>query len=126
MPAKRWDDFRMFGRNEVGTAPPRGRPRVPHSDVEHGLSESLREDVRLPERAVVFGSPASCPACGSRRVIWGCDERQTRTRDEIHPVVWQETEWMADSFICQQCDAGWIETDEPEPITWVRPYWRVR
>jgi hypothetical protein len=30
---------------------------------------------------------------------------------------------MADTFICRDCQAGWIEPDQPEQITWVRPYW---
>jgi hypothetical protein len=82
--------------------------------------------VQLPERAMVSSGPTSCPACGSERVIWGCDpDTQTRPLEEIHPLVWHETEWMADSFICGDCQAGWIEPDEPEPITWVRPYWRL-
>ena len=46
-------------------------------------------------------------------------------RDRIHPLVWHPTEWMADSFVCGACDAGWIEPDDAEPITWVRPYWRA-
>jgi hypothetical protein len=57
--------------------------------------------------------------------MWGCDPEQPRERHEIHPLVWHETAWLADSFICQDCNAGWIEPDEPKPITWVRPYWRV-
>lgn len=36
-----------------------------------------------------------------------------------------ETEWMADTFICRDCQAGWIEPDDPAAITWVRPYWIV-
>lgn len=57
--------------------------------------------------------------------MWGCATEQTRTQDEIHPLVWHESESMADSFICNTCSAGWIEPDDPEAITWVRPYWRV-
>ena len=53
------------------------------------------------------------------------DPRQNRSRDEIHELVWHETEWMADSFVCRECWAGWIEPDDPLPITWVRPYWRL-
>jgi hypothetical protein len=56
--------------------------------------------------------------------MWGCDPEQLRGKDEIHPLVWHETEWLADSFMCRDCHAGWIEPDEPETITWVRPYWR--
>jgi hypothetical protein len=57
--------------------------------------------------------------------MWGCDKEQTRSRTQIHPVAWHKTEWMADSFICRDCWAGWIEPDDPEPITWVRPYWQI-
>lgn len=59
------------------------------------------------------------------RVIWGCDDNVIQDRDRIHPLVWHPTEWMADSFVCGSCDAGWIEPDDAEPITWIRPYWRV-
>lgn len=31
---------------------------------------------------------------------------------------------MADTFICRHCHAGWIEPEGPQPITWVRPYWK--
>jgi hypothetical protein len=57
--------------------------------------------------------------------MWGCDEEQRRTREEIHPLVWDPTEWMADSFVCRDCHAGWIEPDGLDAVTWVRPYWRV-
>ena len=57
--------------------------------------------------------------------MWGCDSEQEKTREEIHPLVWHDSEWMADSFICRDCQAGWIEPDEPDVITWVRPYWRI-
>ena len=40
-------------------------------------------------------------------------------------MVWDEDAWMADSYVWFSCSAGWVESDEPEPITWVRPYWRV-
>jgi len=26
---------------------------------------------------------------------------------------------MADSFVCRDCDAGWIEPDEASAITWL-------
>ena len=80
--------------------------------------------ITLPTNAVAHAGPSTCPACGARDVIWGCDPRVDRTREQIHPLVWHETEWMADSFVCGECWAGWIEPDEPLPITWVWPYWR--
>lgn len=87
------------------------------------MSELAHNELHLPERAVMSRGPATCPACGGTEVMWACDQQQTREREEIHPLVWHETEWMADSFICRDCHAGWIEPDDREPITWVRPYW---
>ena len=89
------------------------------------LSEHLGDEVTLPEGAWTDRGPRTCPACGSTNLMWGYDQAQHRQRDEIHPLVWHETQAMADSFICRDCWAGRIEPDEPEPITWVRPYWRV-
>ena len=111
--------------NEVGTAPARGRPLVAREKAELELSALAGQSIELPSNAVVHAGPDSCPACGSRDVMWGCDARQTRDREEIHPMVWHDDAWMADSFICRTCWAGWIEPDEPDPITWVRPYWRT-
>jgi hypothetical protein len=116
----------MNQANEVGTSPPRGRRRVPHEAAEARLTEALGTPARPSDEVTVHDSPATCPACGSSDVLWGCDSsHQNRPREEIHPLVWHETERMADSFLCRACDAGWIEPDEPEPITWVRPYWRI-
>jgi hypothetical protein len=114
-----------FDANEIGTAPPRGRPKLDRADTERTLSKIAGKEIKLPAGAVVTGGPALCPACGSRSLMWGCDSEQKRTREEIHPLVWDDTEWMADSFICRDCQAGWIEPDDPAVITWVRPYWRI-
>jgi hypothetical protein len=111
--------------NEVGIAPRRGLPQLSREDAEHELSAAADTAVHVPENAVVSSGPATCPACSSQRVTWGYDADQTRSREEIHPLVWHDTQRMADSFICRDCNAGWIEPDEPETITWVRPYWRV-
>ena len=90
----------------------------------HDLLDGLAgKTIDLPKGAVVSEGPDTCPACGSNSVMWGCDPDQTRDREEIHPLVWHETAWMADTYLCQDCHAGWIEPDAPEPITWVRPYW---
>jgi hypothetical protein len=110
--------------NEVGTARPRGRPVLERGAVERDLSEIAGNEIRLPEGAVTHGGPATCPACGSRNLTWavvGTDKGQ----EELHPVVWDETEWLADTFLCEECSAGWIEPDDAAPITWVRPYWLV-
>jgi len=111
--------------NEIGTTVGLGRPVLPRAEVERRLGDAAGHPVQLPQRAAVSGPPAMCPACGSGRLMWGCDPDQTRDRDEIHPLVWHETEWMADSFICRDCDAGWIQPDDAGPVTWVRPYWVV-
>jgi hypothetical protein len=115
----------IMPENEVGTAPPRGRPEVARHDAQRQLFDATGQAVQLPENAVVHSGPKTCPACGSSEVEWGCSDYQQRAKEEIHPLVWHETQWMADSFVCRACDAGWIEPDDPRPITWVRPYWRV-
>lgn len=119
------DGIVTYDTNEVGTAPPRGRPLMASDLAEDELSSISGKSVTLPAGVVVHGPPETCPACGSNQVMWGCDPDQKLDREEMHPLVWHETEWMADTFICGACDAGWIERDEPEAITWVRPYWRV-
>lgn len=111
--------------NEVGSTLPRGRPLIADDVAEGILSSISGEPINLPPGVVVHGGPETCPACGSARVTWGCGPDQKLDRQQIHPLVWHDTEWMADSFICRACDAGWIEPDGPETITWVRPYWRV-
>jgi hypothetical protein len=110
--------------NEIGTASTAGPPNVSREVAEGQLSEALGREIGLPQGAVVSGPP-SCPACGTSEVIWGCDQRQTRMRDQIHPVVWHETQWMADSWVCLDCNAGWIQPDDPGVVTWARPYWRI-
>jgi hypothetical protein len=112
-------------RNEIGTAPPRGRPRIDRAEASGALSRLAGEAIELGPNANAFTSPTTCPACGSSDVTWGCDEKVIQDRNRIHPLVWHPTEWMADSFVCGTCDAGWIEPDDPEPVTWVRPYWFV-
>ncbi len=87
------------------------------------LSDLAGRRIELSEKVEVLGGPTSCPACGSHEVAWGCSDFNQRTREQIHPLVWHETEWMADSFLCRACGAGWIEPDDPEPIMWVRPWW---
>jgi hypothetical protein len=89
------------------------------------LSRLTGKAIELPQNSVAFTSPSTCPACGASDVMWGCDEQVTSDRNRIHPLVWHPTEWMADSFVCGACDAGWIEPDDPAPIVWVRPYWIV-
>lgn len=111
--------------NEVGRAAPRGRPPVDQGDAERMLSSLARETISLGPNIIVSGLPETCPACEASDVMWGCDPDQGRTREEIHPLVWHEMQRMADSFVCRSCWAGWIEPDGPQPITWVRPYWRL-
>ena len=111
--------------NEVGTAPSRGLPKIEHDVAEQQLSDLVGRPFQLSENAVVSTHPTTCPACGAATVEWGCSDYVTQTKEEIHPLVWDESEWMADSFVCRTCHAGWFEDDDSEPITWVRPYWRV-
>lgn len=111
--------------NEVGTSAPRGREELSRPDAEAMLSKLARRDVRIGSRVSVTRGPSSCPRCGSNLVMWGCDLAQQRTHAEIHPLAWSESEWMADTFICCSCWAGWIEPDDPMPITWVRPFWVI-
>jgi hypothetical protein len=106
--------------HQVGTAPPRGRPRIDRDQAERQLSELAGTDIRLPERAVVSGGPTTCPACGSNQVTWAVVAAEGT---KVHPLIWHATERLADSFVCGACDAGWIEPDDPQPITWVRPWW---
>jgi hypothetical protein len=111
--------------NEIGTAPPRGRPKIPLKIADEVLSRHAKQDIRLGDNVSVHGNPEACPACGSGHLMWGCDPEQPKEQLEIHPLVWDDTELMADTFICRDCHAGWIEPDDPEVITWVRPYWIV-
>lgn len=117
--------MRLVTENEIGESEPRSRPRVDTEAAEATLSDLANKPVHLPAGAVVSSSPSTCPACGGTSVMWGCDPEQSKTQSEIHPLVWHETQWMADTFICRNCNAGWIEPDDPEPVTWVRPYWLV-
>ncbi|HMS87783.1 MAG TPA: hypothetical protein PKE56_05035 [Acidimicrobiales bacterium] len=111
--------------NEIGTAPGRYPPPNERSEVEHLVSDLIGEEIRFGPDISVSAGPSSCPACGGHDLMWGCDREQTHTEEEIHPLVWHETEWLADSYVCQGCWAGWIEPDAGEEITWVRPYWRI-
>jgi hypothetical protein len=109
--------------NEIGTATARRRRVLADSETHDLLNGLAGKTINLPDGAVVSAGPDTCPACGSSRVMWGCDPDQTRDLAEIHPLVWDEVAWMADTFVCRECHAGWIEPDAPAAITWVRPYW---
>lgn len=118
-------DFVAVDRNEIGEAPARGRVPIDLSEVEGALSTSVGREIKFPDGSTSTAGPSTCPACGAADPLWGCDPEQQRPRAEIHPLVWHPDAWMADSYICRACDAGWIEPDDPEPITWVRPFWRL-
>lgn len=112
--------------NLIGTAPGRDQPPPgERAEVERVVSDLLGEEIHFAPNVSVSTGPSACPACGAHDLLWGCDQEQTRTKAEIHPLVWHETEWMADSYICKECWAGWIEPDPGQEITWVRPYWRI-
>jgi hypothetical protein len=116
----------MMSPNEIGTAPGRGRRVIAREDAEVRLSDLAGPQIHMPERAVMTEGPDACPACGASTVVWGCDPTATDlAMAKIHPAVWSEDAWMADSFLCRTCHGGWIEPDDPSPITWVRPYWRT-
>ena len=115
-----------YDGNEVGRAARPGRIQLDRAEVEQTLSRIARTPIRLPVGVIATTPPAICPACGSTNVIWGCDpDLPARPQPEIHPLVWDAAGWMADSFVCLDCDAGWIEPDEAAETTWVRPYWKI-
>jgi hypothetical protein len=111
-------------RNEVGHAAPRGRRTVAAANAERELADRFGEPVDLPAGALVITGPTTCPACGATTVEWAALAVQLE-RDQVHPILWHETERLADSFICATCDAGWYEPDDPRPFRWVRPYWII-
>lgn len=96
---------------------------MPRDEADATLSRLAGSDIHLGDSVRVTRGRETCPACGSPDLAWDCSDDQTRPREQIHPLVWHQTQWMADSFICRTCDAGWIEPDDPAPITWVRPFW---
>jgi hypothetical protein len=110
--------------HEVGHSPPRGLPRVPTEEANELLSDLAGKPVELSENLAMSSGPTTCPACGSSSV-----EDALRYQvdglglEEVHPVVWGEGYALADTYVCKDCDAGWIEGSKPHPITWVRP-WR--
>jgi hypothetical protein len=109
--------------NEIGEAAARGREVLSRVEAERQLTEALGHTVELPDRAVVSHGPTTCPACGSPNLLWGHAPEQTRRPEQCHPLIWNEIDVLADTFMCRDCNAGWFEPDKPEPITWVRPYW---
>jgi hypothetical protein len=106
---------------EIGSAEPRGRPRIPLPEAGRILSDLTGESVELGPNIVAHGGPTTCPACGSAKIEWAVQLHDV-TEEDVHPLIWHKTEWLADTWVCNVCQAGWIEPDEPAPITWVRPY----
>jgi hypothetical protein len=47
-----------------------------------------------------------------------------RRRSHLHPDLFSDAAWAADTFLCGACQAGWIEPDRPRPIPWLRPWSR--
>jgi hypothetical protein len=100
-------------------------PRVPAEEADRQLSDLAGKAISLGESLAMSSGPESCPACGSTNVedalryqIDGLE------REDVHPIVWGEGCALADTYVCRDCDAGWIEGFKPHPITWVRP-WRA-
>lgn len=89
------------------------------------LSAAVGHHIEMPPGVTVSTSPEHCAACGAGDPLHGDDDRQLLEVAQLHPLAANETDGAADSFFCQTCFAGWIEPDEPEPIAWVRPYWRL-
>jgi hypothetical protein len=114
---------RQSDANDVGHAP--ARPRKERAEVERDVSEAYGVPLKIPADADPTVGPVDCPACGSQDVMWGFDVEQTRSSAQVHPMLVDESDDLADTFICRACSAGWIEPNDPSPITWVRPYWRV-
>jgi hypothetical protein len=109
--------------NEIGEGPFRARPVVPDEEAREQLRCLGAQE--LPEGLVMTGSPTTCPACGSTAILWGCDDGQPFGQEHIHPLIWNDEQWLADTFMCLECSAGWIEPDEPAVVQWVRPYWKA-
>jgi len=64
-------------------------------------------------------------ACGSNDVLYCDADGQPLGIDELHPAAGNPEDGTLNSYLCQSCFAGWIEPNEPQPIKWVRPYWRL-
>lgn len=111
--------------NEIGRAPGRDPAPGDRAEAERQISDLIGRQITFGENVSVTLGPATCPACGSDDLTWGCGPEVTLSEEEIHPLVWHETEWMADSYVCRNCSAGWIEHEPGVAITWVRPYWRL-
>lgn len=57
------------------------------------------------------------------RLVWKWLTRRTRRTSILQPELIDDVDWAAETFLCRNCDAGWVESVGPEPIRWVRP-WR--
>jgi hypothetical protein len=86
------------------------------------MSTQLGREVVIPEGATVLRGPKTCPACGALAIAWASTVPGL-TVDQADPLL-DDGQGLAEVFICKTCDAGWIEPEEPTPITWVRPYKR--
>lgn len=110
-------------QHEIGHAPPRGLPKVPAEDADEQLSAIAGSPISLGENLVMSCGPASCPACGSSDVEDALGYMiDGLGKDGVHPIVWGDGYGLADTYVCRNCGAGWIEGVKPHPITWVRPW----
>lgn len=114
-----------FTSHEIGTGEPRGRPTMSLDEANETLSGAAGRRIKLPQRAVVSTGPETCAACGAAGPMWGDDPRQKLEPPQLHQLTCDSAFGASDSFFCQTCFAGWIEPDDPEPITWVRPHWKL-
>jgi hypothetical protein len=64
------------------------------------LSDLAGKDLRLPERAVMSRGPTTCPACGATNIMWGHAPDQPHPPEECHPLIWNEIDVLAETFMC--------------------------
>lgn len=57
---------------------------------------------------------AHCPACSSF-------EYRMVSEDAIPDWIWDRIETYGDPYVCERCNAHWIDPDFPQPIPWERP-----
>ena len=105
---------------EIGQAPSRQRSHD-KPGAEQVVSDLLKQEVSLGPDVRVSWGPTLCPRCGSEDIVWFFGIQPQVPLAEVHTAL-QDRVTLADTYVCRTCHAGWIEPDQPEPITWVRPF----
>jgi hypothetical protein len=108
---------------EIGTAVRSGWESVPRAEAEQALSDGLADDVVIPPSARASRGPNTCPACGSSRIRWASTVPDF-VESDADPLL-HDGQGLADVFVCDDCDARWIEPEHAGVVTWVRPYRRA-